>query len=118
MSRVVHFEITSAAPERAARFYESVFGWKTATWGGPQSYWLLTTGPDGSPGINGGIMGKHFDQPVINTVEVESLADATQRIEAAGGKKVRGPNEIPNVGIHAYFIDPDGTIFGVLQPKR
>ena len=28
MARVVHFEIHAADPERAAKFYQSVFGWR------------------------------------------------------------------------------------------
>ena len=84
--------------------------------GGEQSYWLVTTGPDGEPGINGGFMSREFDQAVINTVELDSLEAATEEIEAAGGKLVHGPNEVPGVGTHAYFADPQGIIFGVMQP--
>jgi uncharacterized protein len=119
MSRVVHFEITSKDPERTARFYAEALGWKVATWGGgEQRYWLVTTGDKETPGIDGGIMGPHFPQAVINTIEVESLAAATERIERAGGKKIHGPNEIPNIGTHSYFADPDGALFGVLQPAN
>ena len=44
MPRVVHFEIHAQDPERAVRFYEQVFGWRTQRWGS-EEYWLLTTGP-------------------------------------------------------------------------
>jgi predicted enzyme related to lactoylglutathione lyase len=27
-----------------------------------------------------------------------------------------GPNEIPGVGLHAYCADPEGNLFGILQP--
>jgi predicted enzyme related to lactoylglutathione lyase len=69
--------------------------------GGDQPYWLVTTGPDGTPGINGGIMQRYFQQAVINTLEVESLPEMIAKVEAAGGRKVEGPNEIPKVGLHA-----------------
>ena len=39
-----------------------------------------------------------------------------EKVEAAGGKKVHGPNEIPGVGVHAYCADPEGNLFGILQP--
>ena len=117
MHRVVHFEILSRDPQRAADFYKDVFGWQSNTWGGgEQTYWLVTTGPDDQPGINGGIMGRHMDQAVINTISVDSLEETLANIERAGGRKVLGPNEIPEVGTHAYCADPDGTLFGVLQP--
>lgn len=54
MPRVVHFEVHADDPERAANFYSGVFGWELAKWEGPQDYWLITTGPDDEPGINGG----------------------------------------------------------------
>jgi len=34
---------------RAAAFYRAVFGWKMEKRGGPQDYWLVTTGADGDP---------------------------------------------------------------------
>ena len=116
MSRPVHFEILADKPETLAGFYRDVLGWQVSTWGGTEPYWLATTGPDSAPGINGAIMPRAFPQAVINTVEVESLAETLKKIEAAGGKKIQGPNEIPGVGTHAYCADPEGIIFGVLQP--
>ncbi len=115
MNRPVHFEILAENPAAVAEFYAKVLGWRTAAWQG-QTYWLVTTGAADVPGIDGGIMGRHFDQRVINTVEVESLAGALARVEAAGGRKVLGPNEIPGVGMHAYCADPEGTMFGLLEP--
>lgn len=117
MSRPIHFEILSDDPEKTAAFYREALGWEVSTWDGPQSYWLATTGAKGTPGIDGGFMSKEFDQAVINTVHSDDLAAATARIEKAGGKVVNGPNEIPGVGTHSYFSDPDGTLFGVMQPK-
>jgi predicted enzyme related to lactoylglutathione lyase len=116
MSRPVHFEIATERPEKVGAFYRDVFGWKIATWEGPQTYWLVTTGAEGTPGINGGIMHRQFPQAVINTIGVASLDDTLAKVEKAGGKKVYGPHDIPNVGRHAYCTDPDGNYFGVLQP--
>ena len=117
MRRPVHFEILADNPEKIAGFYSQVFGWETATWGGEeQTYWLATTGPDGEPGINGAFMERAFDQAVINTIEMDSLEDAISKIEAEGGKVVHGPNDVPGVGIHAYCADPEGNLFGVMQP--
>ena len=50
-----------------------------------ERYWLVNTGPEGEPGINGGMMDCHFDQPVINTVEVLSLTDVIDKVAAKGG---------------------------------
>jgi predicted enzyme related to lactoylglutathione lyase len=118
MKRTVHFEILADDPEKAADFYRQVFEWDISTWGGEQAYWLVNTGPDDEPGINGAIMQRHFDQAVVNTQEVESLAEALEHIDGAGGKVVQGPNEIPGVGTHAYCADPEGNLFGVLEPVQ
>lgn len=119
MARVVHFELLAKQPERIVRFYEEALGWKSSTWGGgEQAYWLVSTGPENQRGIHGAVMDRHFDQAVINTVEVASLEETTRKIEQAGGKRVQGPNEIPGIGLHAYFTDPEGTMFGVLQPLQ
>ncbi len=56
MPRVVHFEIHADDPERAVKFYQNVFGWELTKWGGPHEYWVIKTGPDGSLGINGGLV--------------------------------------------------------------
>ncbi len=114
--RPVHFEILADNPEKVAEFYRSVLGWETASWGGSPPYWLVTTGPDGVPGINGGIMQRHFPQAVINTIAVDSLKDVAARVVSAGGKAVLGPNEIPGIGTHMYCADPEGNLFGLLQP--
>jgi hypothetical protein len=116
MGRLVHFEILAEDPQKAVDFYRSVFDWEIATWGGgEESYWLITTGPDGVPGINGAIMGNSFPQKVINTIDVESLDEMLAKVEAVGGKTVHGPLEVPNVGMHAYCEDSQGNLFGMMQ---
>ena len=63
-------------------------------------------------------MHKHFPQPVVNTIEVASLDAALDRIERAGGRKLHGPNHIPNVGSVTYCTDINGTIFGIVEPEQ
>ena len=64
MPRVIHFEIHADNPERAVKFYTDLFGWQFTKWAGPMDYWLIVTGPDGQPGINGGLMRRHGPAPV------------------------------------------------------
>ncbi len=117
MNRPVHFEILGDDPAKLSEFYAEVFGWKIATLDGPQGYWLATTG-EGPRGIDGGFMDKHFPQTVINTIQVASLEETRAKVEAGGGKVVVEPRAIPGVGNHAYFADPEGTLFGVLEPAE
>ena len=117
MSRPVHFEILADDPKKVGAFYAQALGWEVSSWGeGEPTYWLITTGPKEVPGIDGGLMARELPQAVINTISVDSLEASLDKVRAAGGKVVREPHEIPGVGRHAYCADPEGNLFGVLQP--
>ena len=114
MNRVVHFELGAQDPTRAAAFYQSVFGWEIKKWDGPAEYWLVTTGPEGQSGINGGIMRHKDGAPrTVNTVEVASIKDAAAKVTAAGGQVVVPKMSIPGVGYLAYCVDTEGVLFGI-----
>lgn len=117
MGRVIHFELPADNPERAARFYEEIFGWKVEKWGGPTDYWLLSTGDERKPGINGAIMRRQ--KPFLtttNSVEVESIDDFAGKVEQKGGQVLLPKMPIPGVGYIAYCQDTGGNSFGLFQP--
>ncbi len=117
MQRVVHFELPANNPEQIKYFYQAVFGWKINKWDGVEDYWLITTGKDANPGINGGIMRrKAFGQSTMNTIDVACLDDAINKIKQAGGMVVVEPMVVPTVGYKAYCQDTEGNTFCVLQP--
>ncbi len=114
-NRVVHFEIPCDNPEQTINFFKDVFGWTFQPFGN-EEYWLVTTGDEKSPGINGGFMKKRDPrQPVVNTINVENLDESIQKIEKAGGKIMLPKMAVPTVGWVAYFTDPDGNIHGIWQ---
>jgi predicted enzyme related to lactoylglutathione lyase len=116
MSRVIHFEIPAAEPERAATFYGKAFGWKFDKWPGPMEYWMVVTGKDGEPGINGGMMKKPGGiTSTTNTIGVDSVDDAVAAVLKAGGKNIMPKTPIPTVGYFAYCEDTEGNVFGVMQ---
>jgi uncharacterized protein len=116
MSRVIHFEIPAADPERASKFYQKAFGWKFEKWAGPMEYWMANTGADGVPGINGGMLRKPGPVSVTtNTIGVESVDAAIKAATTAGGKLVMPKSPIPGVGYFAYCEDTEGNLFGVMQ---
>ena len=116
MSRVIHFEIPATEPERAAAFYGKAFGWKFDKWPGPIEYWMVTTGKDGEPGINGGMMKKPGGiASTANTIGVASVDDAVAAVLKAGGNNIMPKTSIPTVGYFAYCEDTEGNVFGVMQ---
>ena len=119
MERVIHFEIYTDDPETVQSFYKEVFGWKFQKFeGGPLEYWLVTTGDEKDPGINGGLARPREGQRpgTINTVAVRSLDGSIKMIEASGGRICVPKMQIPNVGWLAYAEDPAGNVFGVIEP--
>lgn len=120
MNRVVHFEIHADDPERCSRFYSKVFGWQVTPWdGGQEPYWLVTTGPDNEPGINGGIMRRrHPMGNVYNSIQVASVDASVASVLANGGKVAMPKMAIPGVGWLAYCNDTEGNIFGLMQEDR
>src|SRR5437763_14038855 len=84
MNRVTHFEIYTGDPQAVQPFYEDVFGWKFNKFeGGPIEYWLVTTGDDKEPGINGG-MTRPREGPSpgpLNTVAGKSIYQTMRKIE-------------------------------------
>jgi len=76
MNRITHFEIYTDDPQAVQPFYQDVFGWKFNKFeGGPIEYWLVTTGDDKQPGINGGMTRPREGQSpgTLNTVAVKFL---------------------------------------------
>lgn len=123
MPRVMHFEIHALEPERAVAFYQGVFGWTFTPWGPPGVYWLVTTGADSEPGINGGLLKRHGDAPAegqavnafVCTVAVENVDATHEAMLARGGVTALPKQAIPGVGWLAYCKDSEGNIVGLMQ---
>jgi predicted enzyme related to lactoylglutathione lyase len=116
MPRVIHFEIAADEPERAIRFYESVFGWEIQKWDGPIDYWLIMTGPKDEPGIDGGLGKRNRpEEHTTNTIDVDSLDDYIQKIQESGGSVVSPKHAVPGVGYMAYCADTEGNVFGIME---
>src|SRR5437763_16982663 len=85
-SSIVWFEIPADNPERAKKFYSTLFGWKIEKFPGVADYWHIDTGgPDASH--DGGVMKrKHSQQPITNDVIVASVEDSAAKVEILGAK--------------------------------
>jgi hypothetical protein len=125
---VCHFEIPFVDKGRATRFYGDVFGWQISDAPGEMPYSFVITTPvdehfmPRTPGgINGGMYPREDEggskSPVV-VIEVASCETRIGDVERAGGSKVLGPHEIPNMGIYAQVKDSEGNIIGLWQPLR
>jgi uncharacterized protein len=113
MTRVVHFEISSGDPSKALKFYGETFGWTFQKWKGPMDYWLISTGPNGQPGINGGLLSGQAR--TVNTIDVADLDATLKAITGQGGKIAMAKFAVAGIGHMAYGEDPEGIVFGVMQ---
>lgn len=129
MNRVVHFEIHAKDMDAMQKFYNEVFGWEIKDMGPTMgNYRLITTGKNKEgtawPGINGGMNPREGDSPkdgqpvnaYVCIIEVTDIDATLSKIEKAGGTLATHKMEVPQVGYLAYRKDPDGNLFGVLQP--
>lgn len=116
MARVVHFEISTKDPEKNVVFYKEVFGWRVEKWAGPIEYWLLHTGNEDKPGIDGGLSRCESDQPkTVNTIDVADVQASTDKVVAHGGKIINPVHAVPGVGWLSYVEDPEGNQWGLMQ---
>lgn len=116
MNRIVHFEMHSSDPQQSNAFFQDVFGWKMSKWEGPTEYWLVETGAEGTPGINGGLLRSQDNQPrTVNTLQVASVDEAMQKVRDHGGNVVVDKMAITGVGYLAYCTDPTGVLFGIMH---
>lgn len=124
MSRVCHFEIHTDDPARAIAFYQGLFGWSFHKWDGPMPYWLITTGPDTEPGINGGLLQRPCSVPgdgqglnaFACTVSVENLDASLVKALSTGASLALPKMPVPGVGWLAYIKDTEGNVLGMMQP--
>jgi uncharacterized protein len=122
MARAVHFEIHASNPPALIQFYSALFGWTFNKWEGGD-YWMIHTGPDEQPGINGGLMPRRGPLPesqaavnaFVITVDVDDIDSAVERGKAAGASMALPKMPVPGIGWLAYLKDPDGNIFGMMQ---
>jgi predicted enzyme related to lactoylglutathione lyase len=116
MSRVAHFDIVVRDIDRAKQFYSDVFGWKFDKWDGPMDYWLITTGDQSKPGINGGMS---VGEPNLTggqlTVDVESVDAVADLARSNGGAVVREKHAVQGVGYMVEIADPGGNAFGAME---
>ena len=116
MPRVVHFQMYVDDPARAEKFYTNVFNWQLNQWGGDDTFWLVTTGDESEPGINGGMLVRPEPSATTTIVmQVPSIDEYADKVTDGGGTVTVPKFAIPGVGYAAYFIDTEGNHIGIFQ---
>ena len=133
MGRVMHFEVHASDIEKIAKFYADVFGWEINEWVLPDvemadenRYWLVGTGSEEAPGINGGMMIRRGEQPkegqpvnaYVCVIDTASIDTTLENVRKAGGEVTVEKMPVPGMGWSAYCKDPDGNIFGLMEEDQ
>lgn len=116
--RFVWHELMTTDPQSAAAFYSRVLPWKTESSGMPD-YTLWVSGKAMAAGLMAQPeAARQAGAPpswlvYIGTPDVDGTAAAAQSL---GGKVLKAPGDIPNVGRFAVLADPQGAAFAVFTP--
>jgi uncharacterized protein len=106
----------------AEEFYGKVFGWSKAHMDGAPDFvsaWQVN-GQRWPEGL-GGLMAMGSEVPADAPAHwqvyfaIDDLDGAIEKTKGEGGQLLFGPQEIP-VGRTAILIDPQGAVFGLIQP--
>lgn len=127
MNRIIHFEIHADDPARAIKFYTEVFGWEIKKWEGggmDMDYWMIMTGPEKEPGIDGGLA-KRMEpltgtgvRAYMCTIGVSSVDEYAKKIERAGGQIVMAKHPVMGVGWMIQARDTEGNYFSLMQEDK
>ncbi len=110
-----NFEINSADPAKAKRFYSDVFGWKMNDV--PNNYTFVDTDAGGK-GIGGGIGPLRGPKPFVTIYIVSPDVDAPlAKATKAGGKVVFPATKVGPTTTIALFSDLDGNVIGLTDGK-
>jgi uncharacterized protein len=117
MPAVVHFDIASDDPQRAKKFYESLFGWKMMGPPGMTDYYLFDTQDLEGKKSAGGGLGKRGDpsQKITVYFGVDDIDKYIPQIVNLGGKIIMPKTPVPGWGFLANCIDTEGNPFGIWQ---
>ena len=117
MPTVVHIDIAADDPQRAKKFYESLFGWKLQGPPGMTDYYLFETEDlKGNKAVGGGL-GKRGDpsQRITAYVGVDNIDDYSGKVAKLGGRVVQPRMTVPGFGYLAVCVDTEGNTFGLWQ---
>ena len=113
--RVAWHELHTTDQDAAFAFYAGTFGWTKAhsyDMGPTGLYQLFATGDE----PRGGMMTVPGRTSWLYYVRVDDIQAAAKRVTDAGGRIVRGPQEVPGPDWILQGLDPQGVSFAMVAP--
>lgn len=111
-------DLASPDVEAATRFYGQLFGWEAQQVAGPEmgSYTFFKLRGKDVAAVGALMMP---GQPTAWNVYIASddIDQTAQKVGAAGGAVLMGPDDVMDAGRIGFFSDPTGAAIGVWQPR-
>jgi|ERR1043166_761579 predicted enzyme related to lactoylglutathione lyase len=116
---VIRWQIVSPEPDKAAGFYQKLFGWKL-TEANAMGYRELSTGTKPTFPVDGGIWPSPPGQGgfVQLFVEVADVDECLDKATSLGAKVIVPKSVLPDGDTMAVILDPTGLSFGVCQLRK
>ena len=113
---VTNWEINSADPAKARKFYGDLFGWKMNFM--PENNYTFVDTDAGGKGIGGGIGPLRGPKPFVTFYVVVSDPAATlKKATQAGAQVVFPATKVGPTTTIALFSDLDGNVIGLTDGK-
>lgn len=123
-NRFIWYELMTTDLEAGLDFYRSVVGWTTSPHPGNEvggrPYMILEASGQGVGGamqLTDEMCAGGARAGWVGYIGVDDTDATAQAIEAAGGRILMAPDDIPGVGRFAMVTDPGGAPFYLLTPR-
>jgi predicted enzyme related to lactoylglutathione lyase len=116
-NHICHVEIPTTNFEKAKSFYSKIFGWKVNLMP-DMNYASFETGSEPGGGFNKvDKVTSSGEEGVLIYISVDEIHQTLARITELGGNVIKEKTEIPETGWYALFVDPEGNVIGIFQPR-
>jgi predicted enzyme related to lactoylglutathione lyase len=107
---IVHYELGAKDASKLTAFYSAVFGWTFSSAPGMEDYKMADAG-----GVGIGIYAiEDPNMKPTNYIGVSSVKEYAEKIKASGGTVIH-EFAVPNMGLGAMALDPEGNPIGIWQ---
>ena len=118
--KIGYLEIPAVDPDRAAKFFLSVFGWpaRRRSWLGGVYFSLSDAGGVVGCGVvDAAAVGLPAPTPVVHVGSAD-LDPCLERVTVAGGEVIGPARQIDEHGRFARFKDSEGNLWGLWAPAE
>lgn len=117
-SSICWFEIPADDPQRAKKFYGSLFGWKIQKFPGAEDYWHIDTGSGDRTRDGGLITRKYPEHSITNYVAVSSVDKSATKVEKLGGTICKAKTAVSQTGYFVICQDTEGNEFALWEANE